>query len=101
MHVTTASEYATKLRCIHDLFTHIMKAEVTKIDVPVGIGIAIPAYRVDIEDYQVVGYHESTTRKATYNVYEQEAVANYVANAINKGEIIPYMMEIDHTYPED
>jgi hypothetical protein len=34
-------------------------------------------------------------------VYEQEVVANYVANAINKGEIIPYMTEIDHTYPED
>ena len=78
-----------------------MKAEVIKIDVPVGTGIAIPAYRVDIEDYQVIGYHESTTRKATYNVYEQEAVANYVANAINNGWIIPYMMEIDHTYPED
>jgi hypothetical protein len=78
-----------------------MKAEVIKIDVPVGPDTAIPAYRVDIEDYQVIGYHESTTRKATYNVYENEAVANYVANAINKGEIIPYMMETDHAYPED
>lgn len=78
-----------------------MKAEVIKIDVPVGQGTAIPAYRVDIEDYQVIGYHESTTRKATYNVYMNEAVANYVANAINNGEIIPYMTEIDHTYPED
>ena len=78
-----------------------MKAEVIKIDVAVGMVIEIPSYRVDIEDYQVIGYHESTIRKATYNVYEHEAVANYVANAINKGEIIPYMMEIDHTYPED
>ena len=78
-----------------------MKAEVIKISVPIGTGMAMLAYRVDIEDYQVIGYHESTTRKATYNVYEQEAVANYVANAINKGEIIPYMTEIDQTYPED
>lgn len=78
-----------------------MKAKVIKIEVPVGKDTAIPAYRVDIEDYQVIGYHESTTRKATYNVYENVAVANYVANAINKGEIIPYMKEIDHTYPED
>lgn len=78
-----------------------MRAEVIKIDVPVETGIAIPAYRVDIEDYKVIDYHESTTRKATYNVYEQEEVANYVANAINKGEIIPYMMKTDHTYPED
>lgn len=78
-----------------------MKAEVIKIAVPIGTDIAMTAYRVDIEDYQVIGYHESTTRKATYNVYENGAVANYVANAINKGEIIPYMMEIDHTYPED
>ena len=78
-----------------------MKAEVIKIAVPVGKDITTSAYRVDIEDYQVIGYHESTTRKATYNVYEQEAVAHYVANAINNGEIIPYMMEIDHTYPED
>lgn len=78
-----------------------MKAEVIKIDVPVGRGIAMPVYRVDIEECQVIGYHEMTTRKATYNVYDNKAVANYVANAINKGEIIPYMMEIDHTYPED
>lgn len=78
-----------------------MKAEVTKIDVPTGTGTAIPVYRVDIEDYHIIGYHESTTRKATYNVYENEAVANYVANAISKGEIIPYMKEIDHTNPED
>lgn len=78
-----------------------MKAEVIKIDVHVGTGIAMPVYRVDIEDYQVIGYHESTTRKATYNVYDNKAVANYVANAINKGEIFPYMIEIDHTYPED
>lgn len=87
-----------------------MKAKVIKIDVPVGKDTAIPAYRVDIEDYQVIdydiegyqanqviGYH----RKGTYNVYEQEAVANYVANAINNGEIIPYMMGIDYTCPED
>jgi hypothetical protein len=40
-----------------------MKAEVIKIDVPAGKGIEIPAYRVDIEEYQVIGYHESTTRK--------------------------------------
>lgn len=72
-----------------------MKAEVIKIDVPVGTGIAIPAFRVDIEDYQVIGYHESVTSKATYNVYENEAVANYVANAINKNEIIPYLKEIE------
>lgn len=78
-----------------------MKAEVIKTAVSVGQDTAITIYRVDIEDYQVIGYHESTTKKATYNVYENEAVANYVANAINKGEIIPYMMEIDHTYPED
>lgn len=78
-----------------------MKAEVIKIDVPVGTDTAIPAYRVDIEDYQVIGYHESITRKGTYNVYEQEAVANYVAKAIIKGEIIPYLREIDHSYPED
>ena len=32
-----------------------MKAEVIKIDVPVGTDTAIPAYRVDIEDYQVIG----------------------------------------------
>lgn len=76
-----------------------MKAEVIKIAVPIGTDTAIPAYRVDIEDYRVIGYHESTTRKATYNVYENEAVANYVANAINKGEIIPYVIEIYHTYP--
>lgn len=78
-----------------------MKAKIIEIAVPVGQGIAMTVYRVDIEDYQVIGYHESTTRKATYNVYEHEAVAKYVANAINNGEIIPYMMEIDHTYPED
>lgn len=78
-----------------------MKAEVIKIDVPVGTGVAIPAYRVDIEDYHVIGWRESTTRKATYNVYENEAIANYVANAINNGDIIPYMTEIDHSYPED
>lgn len=71
-----------------------MKAEVIKIDVPVGTDTAIPAYRVDIEDYQVVGYHESTIRKATYNVYEHEAVANYVANAINKGEIFTSLSRI-------
>lgn len=78
-----------------------MKAKVIKISVPTGTGTTIPAYRVDIEEYQVIGYHESTTRKATYNVYENEAVANYVANAIINGEIIPYMKLIDHTYPED
>ena len=78
-----------------------MKAEVIKIDVPVEAGIAIPAFRVEIEDYQVIGYHESTTRKATYNVYENEAIANYVANDINNGEIIPYMTEVDHIFPED
>ena len=71
-----------------------MKSEVTKIAVPVGQDTAITVYRVDIENYQVIGYHESTKRKATYNVYENEAVANYVANAINKGEIIPYMMDL-------
>ncbi len=71
-----------------------MKAEVIKIDVPIETGIAIPAYRVDIEDYQGIGYHESTTRKATYNVYEHEAVANYVANAINMGEIFASLSRI-------
>ena len=78
-----------------------MTAEVIKIAVSAGTDTAIPAYRVDVEDYQVIGYHESTTRKTTYNVYENEAVANYVANAINKGEIIPYMKEIDHSYSVD
>ena len=78
-----------------------MKAEVIKIAVPVGTDTAIAVYRVDVEDHQVIGYHESITWKATYNVYEHEEVANYVANAIIKGEIIPYMKEIDHSYPED
>ena len=54
-----------------------MKAEVIKIDVPVPTGIVIPAYRVDIEVYQVIGYHEATIRKATYNVYEKREIANY------------------------
>lgn len=78
-----------------------MKAKVIRIDVPVIADIFIPAYRVDIKVYQIIGYHEATIRKTTYNVYENKAIANYVANAINNGEIIPYMTEVDHTFPED
>lgn len=58
-------------------------------------------YKVDWERYQVVGYHESVTSKGTFGVYERREVAEYVKTAIEKGEIKPLSVDVDHTYPDD
>ena len=78
-----------------------MTAEVIKVEVPIGNGLAMSAYRVELDQWQVLDYHETVTRKATYGVYEHEAIANYVADEINHGRLKPYLEEVNHTYPED
>ena len=58
-------------------------------------------YKVDWESYQVVGYHESVTSNGTFGVYERREVAEYVKRAIENGEIKPFAVEGDRTYPDD
>lgn len=79
----------------------VMKAEITEVNVSLGNGLAMSAYRVDWENFHIEGYHESVTMKGTFGVYERREIAEYVKMAIDNGEIMPIGVEVDHTYPDD
>lgn len=81
-----------------------MKATITETSIQIiehNCVLAMTVYKVDWESYQVVGYHESVTSKGTFGVYERREVAEYVKKAIENGEIKPFSVEVDHTYPDD
>jgi hypothetical protein len=81
-----------------------MKATITETSIPIiehNCVLAMTVYKVDWESYQVVGYHESVTSKGTFGVYERREVAEYVKTAIENGEIKPFSVEADYTYPDD
>lgn len=66
-----------------------MRAWVIPITIPNGKGSSITIYRVDYENYQITGFHESLTTTGTFGFYENKAVADYIADEIIIGKLNP------------